>query len=217
MPNWVMNIVKFGTSGEEIDEIKKAITDDEGNIDFDKIIPMPKHLNLTSGTSSDRALDCYRNGKDDSSRKFLMEQYGLDRRAFDAYYELGKVYEINIQEYGYPTWYEWRNENWGTKWNASETHWDSDNIVTFETAWACPIPILEKISDMYPGVQFEVAFADEDLLGNNCGLLLYTQGEGAYVNPFNGEGVDVSPFSGEEEAIKFAQSIWDGTFEFEGE
>lgn len=206
MPNWVKNIVRFGCSSEKMDEIKKAITDDKGNLDFDKIIPMPKTLNLTSGTISERALDCYRNGQDDIGRSYLMEQYGLDRRAFGAYYELGKVYEINIQEYGYPTWYEWHNANWGTKWNASETYWNSDNIVTFETAWACPIPIFEKISEMCPGIPFEVAFADEDI-GSNCGLLLYTQGEGAYI----------SSFSGEEEAIEFAQSIWDGTFEFEGE
>lgn len=206
MPNFVMNVVKFGASGEKMDEIKKAIMDDKGNVDFDKIVPMPKTLNLTSGTISERALDCYRNGQDDIGRNYLMEKYGLDRRAFDAYYELGKVYEINTQEYGYPTWYEWCRANWGTKWNASETYWNSDNIVTFETAWACPIPIFEKISEKYPGVPFEVAFADEDI-GNNCGLLLYTQGE----------GVDISPFSGEEEATEFAQSIWDGTFEFEGE
>lgn len=206
MPNWVMNIVRFGCNGEKMAEIKKAITDGEGNIDFDKIISMPKTLNLASGTISERALDCYRNGKDDIGRSYLMEQYGLDHRAFDAYYELGKVYEINIQEYGYPTWYEWCNANWGTKWNASETYWNSDNIVTFETAWACPIPILEKISEMYPGISFEVAFADEDI-GSNCGLLLYTQGEGVYI----------SSFSSEEEATEFAQSIWDGTFKFEGE
>ena len=205
MPNWVMNVVKFGASGEKMDEIKKAITDDKGNIDFDKIIPMPKTLNLTSGTISEMALDCYRNGQDNIGRSYLMEQYGLDQRAFDAYYELGKVYEINIQEYGYPTWYEWCIANWGTKWNASETYWNGDNIVTFETAWACPIPILEKISEMYPDISFEVAFADEDI-GSNCGMLFCSQDEGYEIDCFN-----------EEEATEFAKSIWDGTFEFEGE
>ena len=203
MPNWVRNIVKFGCSDERMNEIKKAITDDEGNIEFNKIIPMPGSLNLTSGSITDRSLDCYRN---QDLREELMKKYGIGHETFDAYVELGKVYDLNIREYGFPTWYEWRYANWGTKWDASETYWNSDNIVTFETAWSCPIPIFEKISEMYPDVPFEVAFADEDI-GNNCGVLLYTYGE----------GVEISPFRGEEEAIEFAESIWDGKFEFEGE
>lgn len=69
-----------------------------------------------------------------------------------------------------------------------------------------PDPYIRKLSEMYPDIPFEVAFADEDI-GNNCGILHYALGEGGYTKLF----------SSEEEAIAFAESIWDGAFEFEGE
>lgn len=217
MPNWVMNVVKFDASGEKMNEIKRTITDEKCNFDFNKIIPMSPSLKLTSGSITERSLDCYRNGTDRNRRDMLMEKYKIDGDAFDAYYELGKAYDANIQQYGYPTWYEWCNANWGTKWNASETYWNSDNIVTFETAWSCPFPIFERLSEMFPDVQFEVAFADEDI-GSNCGILLYNDSEGTQINCFNGGGTQISHFYDKDgEAIEFAQSIWDGTFEFEGE
>lgn len=57
MPNWVMNKVKFKSRGKEI--LDKVITFPNGNkeeffeddvvFDFNKIIPLPKSLNITSG------------------------------------------------------------------------------------------------------------------------------------------------------------------------
>ena len=50
---------------------------------------------------------------------------------------LGKQAYENIQQYGSPTWYEWCNKNWGTKWNAYscvELGKDDDTLEFF-TAW----------------------------------------------------------------------------------
>lgn len=49
-------------------------------------------------------------------------------------------------------WYDWRCKNWGTKWNA----YDQDLIgvsyncieLKFDTAWAPPMPIIEKLREM---------------------------------------------------------------------
>ena len=203
MPNWVKNIVRFNCDEEQMNRIKNAITDEKEDIDFNKIVPMPGSLNLTSGSITDKALDCYRNGDVNSYQ--LMEKYKIGHETFDAYYELGKIYDFNIREYGFPTWYEWCTSNWGTKWNASETYWYSDDIVTFETAWSCPIQVFEKLSERFPDISFEVAFADDDI-GSNCGMLIYEGGEGSETSSFN-----------EDEAVDFAQSIWEGEFMFEGE
>ena len=47
MPNWVKNKVRF----EDKRVIKECYTEENGeeNFDFDKIIPMPKSMHLTSG------------------------------------------------------------------------------------------------------------------------------------------------------------------------
>jgi hypothetical protein len=57
----------------------------------------------------------------------------------------------NIRKYGYPTWYEWCRDNWGTKWNACEIEIEEyGNTLTyrFDTAWDCPRPLVGPIVEL---------------------------------------------------------------------
>ena len=50
MPNWVTNKVKFKSRGKEIiDKIISTNEQEEEYLDFNKIIPRPKTLDITSG------------------------------------------------------------------------------------------------------------------------------------------------------------------------
>lgn len=50
MPNWVTNKVKFKSRGREIiDKIISTNEQEEEYLDFNKIIPRPKTLDITSG------------------------------------------------------------------------------------------------------------------------------------------------------------------------
>ena len=49
MPNWVTNKVKFKSRGKEIIDKIISTDNDEECVDFNKIIPKPKTLNITSG------------------------------------------------------------------------------------------------------------------------------------------------------------------------
>lgn len=73
-------------------------------------------------------------------------------------------------------WYDWSLENWGTKWDVSETYEDENGWVCFDTAWSTPFVIMLKLSERYPDLTLEVKFADEDL-GNNCGEYILKNGE----------------------------------------
>ena len=68
----------------------------------------------------------------------------------------------------------------------------------FQTAWAAPHPILEKLSEMFPAVTFEHQWADEDI-GQNCGRRCYSGGE---------QTEEYAPES-EKEAVEFACGVWD--------
>ena len=51
-------------------------------------------------------------------------------------------------------WYNWRNANWGTKWDAYSLEIDDDSMpngfeVTFETAWSPPEEIHTAISEQF--------------------------------------------------------------------
>ena len=60
-------------------------------------------------------------------------------------------------------WYEWRLENWGTKWDVYETRCDRIDANTlhlyFYTAWSPPMPIYEKLTDM--GFDVTARYLDE--------------------------------------------------------
>jgi hypothetical protein len=74
---------------------------------------------------------------------------------------IGDDYEVkrdaivarNLQEFGYPSWYEWSLDHWGTKWDISEVPEemfelsDDGKTVTFsfDTAWSPPTEWYDNI------------------------------------------------------------------------
>ena len=48
--------------------------------------------------------------------------------------------------------------------------------IYFDTAWSAPLPVLDKLSQMYPDLKFDFEFADEDI-GRNAGDMLIQNGE----------------------------------------
>ena len=64
-------------------------------------------------------------------------------------------------------WYNWRNQNWGTKWDVAgnvdieEERWGADGNdelesfeANFETAWAPPEGICARLRQLFPEVHF---------------------------------------------------------------
>jgi hypothetical protein len=87
--------------------------------------------------------------------------------------------EFNTKKYGSKDWYDWCNSNWGTKWNASDAHitmTDDDQVAyAFQTAWAPPIPVYEKLAKMFPNINI---FINYDESGSDfSGWRYYKNGE----------------------------------------
>lgn len=80
------------------------------------------------------------------------------------------------EKYGYPTWYEWSIATWGTKWNAYHQNFEEPNILWFDTAWNGVPQLIQKLSAIFPDVEFHYAYADEDL-GFNTGRGTARNGE----------------------------------------
>lgn len=242
MPNWVKNRITFtGKNAKAI--INSLLSNDnlEPNrkmFDFNKIIPMPKSLEIESGsvtntcielymTSINPTVDYYGKNKIEIDR-FLKIKTALNSQRFYGEYnvqlskselktvlinvsklfnqadaeqialEKGKVAIDNIEAYGYKDWYDWSIANWGTKWNACDTT-IKGRIVEFDTAWS-PVPdIIQKLSKMYPDLELDYKFAEEQI-GYLTGHYTFKNGQ---VN-----GVQFENFS--PQAYETSFELWGG-------
>lgn len=99
MPNWVKNIVS--SSEETMKKIREKYFEN-GVIDFNKIIPMPKTLNLTEGGITETAIFYAICKKDKKTQKEICELlkntednlYGNYLKAIHHYYKKGRFENI---------------------------------------------------------------------------------------------------------------------------
>ena len=227
MPNHITNILKISGSQADIEKclstIKGVIEEDGENsvrpIDFNKIIPMPDSMHITSGSSVDNAIAIL---KDDEKYFEGMLNYPwvkqegltttkqikehLKGNLSPKDFEEGRMALDNIKQYGCKDWYSWANKYWGTKWNAYDQIEVEFGTIQFDTAWSTPYPVMQKLAKMFPDLTFEVKFADEDL-GNNCGTYEFENGQ--IVKEYMPEGTEAMKFACEVKGYEFNQMIAD--------
>lgn len=219
MPNWVENRLSYNGNETEIKEMLEKIRYDNatiGTIDFNKIIPMPKSLDIECGSRTDKGIEMVKNylenlpaelkGKEGTYEEILEDLHNHSADISDD--EEKKIWDVgvtavdNLYKYNAPTWYEWCNDNWNTKWNAcgydENTDYSDSDFIWFQTAWSAPIPVIKKLSEMYPNIELTLEFADEDL-GQNCGEMKFKGGDiiEEYI-----------PHTGKE-TMEFAAKVWD--------
>jgi hypothetical protein len=176
MPNHVTNILKV--TGKGAKEILDSLQEDkEHHIDFNKIIKMPSTIEGTSAPN--RADPEIRKAIEGKRTKEEIIQSLIDLKLSKMGTEEEKEFDNSITNfiyYGFTDWYGWSCHNWGTKWNAYATERNCDNIISFETAWSTPEPVIKRLSEKYPNNKFALKYADEDT-GGNCGRYVYKNGE----------------------------------------
>lgn len=193
MPNWVENVLRI-TKGDPTvvwnairnpDRMQhpKYLDYDDTAFDFNRLIPMPEELDncgpigTMSGIADDLAAG---NGIGDFAKYQWVKEAGITtveqlcahwNYDYNEVVELGKLRQQNREKYGYPDWYDWHNKNWGTKWNACYVHFShqpeyKSTVLVFDTAWAPPMPVMEKLFAMFPDHEFEYSWLDTS---NSCG------------------------------------------------
>ena len=189
----------------EVREQLRYLEEPIGSLDFNKLIPMPESLKIEEGSHTTRAIrlyltamnpDCaWLNPDHKMEQKAYLELQRLfdGENGFQSYEEirnditeeqipellqLGKQAVENKQRYGAATWYHWSMEHWGTKWNSYSGYGErvcAKNQFLFFTAWSEPEPVLQKLSERYPELEFHHQWADENY-GYNLGDKVYRAG-----------------------------------------
>ena len=229
MPNFVRTKIMLGSSEKTL-ELAKALCDEDGEVDFNRLVPMPEELDVEESSKghdglvlivakTDPAVTAY--GKKSEKRvritnanKRLYEKINCapydPKLIYSALFredteekkaeaiELGNRLIENYKKYGYASWYEWRINHWGTKWNSHNTVIDAENkTIEFDTAWNAPKPLFHHISEK-TDAKIAFLYADEDI-GYNQGYSLWCNGRCDFKGSFD---------DGSEDAKKLACDIW---------
>jgi hypothetical protein len=83
----------------------------------------------------------------------------------------------NYRDHGFIGWHGWSIKHWGTKWNAYNMNDERNTADTiyFQTANGRPIPVIAKLSEVFPNVILILSYADEDS-GSNAGCIVFNAG-----------------------------------------
>ena len=172
MPNHVTQ--QLSIVGAEALTLIEHIAGAESAFDFNKVIPMPEELNIEESSDGNMGLAAI-TGRCDAylSYQWAKEEAIRTPAEFAAYVErerplaieLAQKYFSNQQKFGHATWYGWCNDNWGTKWNAysvSTPELLSDRAtIRFNTAWSPAIPVIVKLSDLFPLLELTLRYFDD--------------------------------------------------------
>ena len=189
-----LNLVEGGFAKEYVAAYLKSISDKERFAIAAKL--KGKHTGYY-GDYLNKYKDAFSKDLTQEDKNILEGRISKDFKDlnFSSIEDVGKAYIDNIINYGADTWYDWRVNNWGCKWNAFKSRIE-DNVISFQTANSSSLPITKKLSEMFPGIYFSHEYADEDI-GYNCGWFNYENGD--EVSEYLPEG---------EEAVRFACKIW---------
>lgn len=174
MPNHIQNKLRLIGGSAEVKKVLSFISgkDDEGamQIDFNKIIPMPKELSIISDgwlMPLENSFSFHEPMKAhlDKMRERILSKT-MEESTIDNFIQGIK----NYLKHGHATWHDWAVENWDTKWNAYGQNDDRNtpDTIYFQTAWASPLKVIEKLSATFPKATFMLDYADEDS-GSNTG------------------------------------------------
>ncbi|MFA5687805.1 MAG: hypothetical protein WC959_01435 [Kiritimatiellales bacterium] len=159
MPNHVQTVIRSDDEGA-MKAFRKLMVDDDGDVDFNRVIPMPQELyDIYAGSCVIDGVRYSRWREIDDQRVPVSVEELLDL----------------TDKYGVTFSNDWGNEHWNTKWNAYDCYAD-DYVAEFSTAWAHPDPVIVEMSRKLPMYKFHVRYADENI-GCNTGDYIILNGE----------------------------------------
>lgn len=188
MADYIPNTLRFEADRSVVENIFSAISgfDEEGYyqpILFQSITPMPEELNIDSSNQMRYGYCIYKtfaekyiaSHPDCDILKLSIEEEAAYCATTFAHLTIGEMARIkplwrlgrkayhNELKYGCRTWYRWRMQHWGTKWDAHPARREAgSDTVYFTTANNAPTPITRKLSRLYPDVTITHSFETSD-------------------------------------------------------
>jgi len=143
MPNWCQNNLTVDVpEGADPTPLIEAVGG-EGKFSLNAFLPIPEPLLDRFTTSDGEVITIQRDHPEAAAQR-----------------------ERNRAEYGASFWYDWCVQNWGTKWDVSDTQAFRSGdrpVYEFDTAWAAPSKAIAHLSKLFPDYIFALAFDEPDM------------------------------------------------------
>lgn len=141
MPNWCENdLTIYHDEPKVVAEIAELISDENGEMTFDKIFPEPEELKgIHSGFCQIDGEGCH---------IWRVNEAG-ENVAISA-----EERQQLIEKHGADNLYDWCCNTYGTKWGACHSGVVSNDgrciKVSFDTAWSPPVPVIDALAARFP-------------------------------------------------------------------
>ena len=149
MTNFIDNtLTVFGPKQDVETFVQRARADADTPFSLNRLVPMPVELYVPP------------------------LYYGTGDLIISSQRERTQLEETNLAKFGSKDWYDWRNENWGTKWEADQGSLqkygplEDDSLqralarYSFRTANGTPVKALYKVTREIPALAFFLRWSD---------------------------------------------------------
>ena len=170
MPNWTTNEVTF--SSAKTTNIKKIKNIFEKGCPFGQLIKEPNWSNVP--LKGDEVYSRWQPNRVLGMKGELpfIEEIKLSDGEIMKSLKFKSTNEQDLR------WYDWRLQNWDTKWDVPKDNIEiveinnGSIVIGFDTAWSPPIAIYKKLRDTFKDVKIEWWARDEDDQTNGEGYYL---------------------------------------------
>jgi hypothetical protein len=151
MPNWCQNEVTVtATDRGKAEAFVGFVRDGDNYFSFNRIVPMPDELKGTRSSVDIVSQEEYNANQNQNNRAITQEMSDRFKK-----------------EYGCDNWYDWANDNWGTKWDADceEVHIGDFGEVEykFDTASGPPEPIYKALRELFPKLNISWFYREDSM------------------------------------------------------
>ena len=177
MPNWTgNNLTIIGTvedinlfEADRVAALKANDCDMEQIITFNMVLPMPQELKGTTSPRRRTYEEIIQIAKENNWSDETL-QHNLSTALTPE--GVAKLDELKAK-FGADNWYDWCNDNWGTKWDACHAAYErmpyviagansKDRLtISFDTAWAAPEQVIHALVRKYPNLNFVHSYSYE--------------------------------------------------------
>ena len=186
MPNWCDNdlVVSAKPTDTNIKELKRFIrrgkTTTDGKINHlttERFIPYPNKFRKNDKEAK-RRWALY----SENQKRAGFEQMSLtDKKIWEEKHPRPR-FQDGFNNGGY----EWCCVNWGTKWGICDARIGDDFedvdtgkiIYHFDSAWCPPIPVIHKMSEMFPALKFKLNYYEQGM--GYRGVIIFVDGNTKY-------------------------------------